>query len=267
VIAAASDHSDPPDQSDYRVEPLTTAPLWRQAAALYRSVFGYQDASYGVNPRLLASLAGNGGSVVGALDPRGKLVAFAYGFLGTDGISTYHYSQAAVVAPALQDQGLGRKLKMAQRDIALQSGTTSMRWSYDPLLTRNAHFNLDVLNATGVAFYPDMYGDDGSDRIMINWDLDQDPTERAEPEPLPDLGRASWGELVTESGEDTDRIVLALPSGIVSLRIAEPDRAALLAATVRDRLIDIFDRGYQAVSCLAAGDTAGYIFRPATRHG
>ena len=254
------------EPSDFHVQQLTTAALWRQAAALYRSVFGYQDASYGINPRLLASLAGNGGSVVGALDSRQRLVAFAYGFLGTDGEHTYHYSQAAVVAPAVQDRGLGRRLKLAQREVALRSGATSMRWSYDPLLTRNAHFNLDVLNATGVGFHPDMYGDDGSDRIMINWDLTRDPDARAEPEQLPELGRSDWGEIVTESGADPDRIVLAVPSDIVGLRIADPDRATAIAVAVRERLADIFGRGHQAVSCRATGNTAGYIFRPAGHH-
>lgn len=238
---------------EIRIATLDTAEQRQRAAELYRSVFGYADPAYGVNPRLLAAIAVNGGSVVGAFDTTDRLVGFAYGFLGTDGEQTFHYSQAAVVAPELQSRGLGRRLKLGQRDIALAWGTTTMRWAYDPMVSRNAHFNLDVLGAVGIAFKPDLYGEPGTDRIVVEWDLAKDPLQRAAPAELPAAG--DWGEVITEP----DRVLLAVPADIAGLRARRPEQAALLTTAVRDRLTTLFAAGYQAVSCHAVGTTAFYV--------
>jgi predicted GNAT superfamily acetyltransferase len=154
----------------FRPVSLTTASRFAEASELYREVFGYSDPVYGLNPRLLGALASNGGSVVGILDEHDKLVAFAYGFCGTDRRGFYHYSQSAVVAADQQGHGLGRMLKHAQKEVALSHGMTRMRWTYDPAQIRNAHFNLDVLGARGRWFAPDMYGP-GTDRVVVEWDL------------------------------------------------------------------------------------------------
>lgn len=252
---------DAHQQPDFRIVTLHTAAQRQQAAELYRSVFGYDHPSYGINPRLLAGLITNGGSVVGALDHEDRLGGFAYGFLGTDGTETYHYSQAAVVAAGHQSRGLGRRLKLAQREVALATGITSMRWAYDPILTRNAHFNLDVLGARGVSFHPEMYGEPGSDRIMINWDLSVEPGPHGMTEPLPEPTGGprgvDWGKAVTDGA----RILLSLPTDLTALRSHDPIRAADLGITLRHALVTIFADGYRAVSCRAVGNTAYYIFR------
>ncbi|MEV0901354.1 GNAT family N-acetyltransferase [Actinoplanes sp. NPDC049802] len=143
---------------------------WTAAARLYRSVFGYEQPEYGVSPRLLAALRENSGSVIGALGPSGVLVGFCFGFSAVDGGELYHYSQAAVVAPAAQGFGVGRLLKQAQAEVARGTGARTMRWTFDPYALRNAHFNLAVLGATGVRFLPGYYGDD-TDRVLVSWDL------------------------------------------------------------------------------------------------
>ena len=160
----------PEVSESFRAVSLTTASRFAEASTLYREVFGYQDPEYGLNPRLLGALASNGGSVVGILDKTDRLVAFAYGFCGTDRRGFYHYSQSAVVATEQQGHGLGRMLKLAQREVALSHGLSRMRWTYDPAQIRNAHFNLDVLGARGRWFAPDMYGP-GTDRVIVEWDL------------------------------------------------------------------------------------------------
>lgn len=166
-----------------RVERLTSAADLAGAARLYREVFGYQDPAHSVNPRLLASLAANGGSVVGVRGDDGELVAFAYGFVGIDGGEVYHYSQAAVVDAKHQGMGLGRALKRGQREVALAGGQTRMRWSFDPAVTRNAHFNLDVLGAVGRWFRADFFGLPGTDRMIVDWDLDDERRAREAPGP------------------------------------------------------------------------------------
>jgi predicted GNAT superfamily acetyltransferase len=168
----------------FRAVTLTTTSRFAEASELYREVFGYLDPAYGLNPRLLGALASNGGSVVGILDESDRLVAFAYGFCGTDRRGFYHYSQSAVVAAGQQGRGLGRMLKHAQKEVALSHGMSRMRWTYDPAQIRNAHFNLDVLGARGRWFAPDMYGP-GTDRVVVEWDLTREHS--ATPEVLTEL--------------------------------------------------------------------------------
>jgi predicted GNAT superfamily acetyltransferase len=215
-------------QDSFRTVSLTTGAQYAEASSLYREVFGYQHPDYGLNPRLLGALAGNGGSVVGVLDEADRLVAFAYGFCGTDGRGFYHYSQSAVVAAGQQGRGLGRRLKHAQREVALGAGMTRMRWTYDPFQIRNGHFNLDVLGARGRWYLPDMYGP-GTDRVVVEWDLtrEPEPTEVA-------------AQLVMPA-EVTDEV----------------------RQVWRDSFVELFGKGLAAVSCRRRSDgTAVYDFGP-----
>jgi predicted GNAT superfamily acetyltransferase len=192
----------------FRAVSLTTAARFAEASTLYREVFGYDDPAYGLNPRLLGALASNGGSVVGILDESDKLVAFAYGFCGTDRRGYYHYSQSAVVAADQQGHGLGRMLKHAQREVALSHGMSRMRWTYDPAQIRNAHFNLDVLGARGRWFAPDMYGP-GTDRVIVEWDLTRE--QPAAPTALTEL------VVPTDAGELRRSFEGLLAKGLVAV--------------------------------------------------
>lgn len=247
---------------EFRTVTLTTPAQYAEAATLYREVFGYRHPDYGLNPRLLGALVGNGGSVVGVLDAAERIVAFAYGFCGTDGRGFYHYSQSAVVAAEQQGRGLGRLLKQAQRDVALEHGMTHMRWTYDPIQTRNAHFNLDVLGARGRWFYPDLYGEPGTDRVVVEWDLrgSDQATPPAEPDVAEaELTEADWGV----SGGKGDRPWLALPSDFASLAANRPDTADQVRRDVRSAFTDLLGRGLVAESCRQRpGGTAIYQFGP-----
>lgn len=153
--------------------PLRTLLEREEAVRLYRRVFGLAADDPAMTPKLLTALQRNGGSALGAFDPTGRMVGFTYGFVGTEAGATYHYSQAAVVDTEVQGRGVGRILKRAQASDALRSGIATMRWAYDPMLARNAHFNLDVLGAVGRWFVRDYYDltDSGgrSDRVVVEW--------------------------------------------------------------------------------------------------
>ena len=216
-----------------------------QATALYRDVFGYTDLRQGASPRLLTALRGNGGSVVGAHDSSGRVIAFAYGFPGTDGHSTYHYSQAAVVEAAHQGRGLGRALKAAQRDVALSWGTRRMRWTFDPLITRNAHFNLDVLGSVGRWFHPGFFGD-GTDRITVDWDLERPPGPTAEPVAAPcAAAEEPWGRPVRDSA----RIWVPVPSDTAALARTDRGRADDARGRIAETLGTLTEAGWSVVSC------------------
>lgn len=155
------------------IRSLTTHAEWVAASALYRDVFGYGDPAYALSPTLLAALGHNGGTTIGAF-AGDRLVGFSYGFTGmTDaGGEPYHYSQATLVSPEAQGRGLGRLLKHAQADAARALGMREMRWAFDPRALRNAHFNLAVLGAVGVACERDLYDTGDALRVIASWRLD-----------------------------------------------------------------------------------------------
>lgn len=177
------------------------------ANELYARVFGYRDPSFALNPNLLVALRDNGGSVVGVFTPEGGIVGFAYGFAGRDAAGNdFHYSQSAVVDPAFQGRGIGRELKLLQRGVAERWGHRTMRWAFDPILTRNGHFNFSTLGAIGTAYLPDYYGRPCTDRLVVEWTLG-DGADGERPDPYrahralaaPPLGGARWAAALPQA--------------------------------------------------------------------
>lgn len=253
--------------SSLRAETLTTGDGFRAAAALYTRVFGYERPEFSLNPNLLSALTRNGGSAVGVRGDDGELIGFAYGFAARDERGNdFHYSQAAVVDAAHQGEGVGRMLKERQREVALGWGHRTMRWTFDPVLSRNAHFNFTSLGAEGVGFVRDYYGRPGTDRVIVEWALERgsgaDRADRADPfadlrrpEP-PRLGRADWGRAVRSGlpradGSVTDAIWLAVPAQSPAVSDDEEERAShdLLRLRVREALETVIGDGRILVAC------------------
>jgi predicted GNAT superfamily acetyltransferase len=87
----------------------------------------------------------NGGIMVGAYDGE-QLIGFSYGFAGFRDGKSYLCSHMLGIDEAYRSQGIGEKLKLTQRDIAIAKGYDRMHWTYDPLETRNGYLNLSKLN-------------------------------------------------------------------------------------------------------------------------
>ncbi len=182
-----------------RAERLGDATAYRAAARLYTRVFGYDTPDLSVNPNLLSALVRNGGSAVGVYTATDELIGFAYGFPGRDAAGRdFHYSQAAVVDPRHQGHGVGRMLKDCQRRIAREWGHDTMRWTFDPLLARNAYFNFSALGAEGIAFASDYYDRPGTDRVVVEWALnrERDPYAALRTLEPPTFAPADWGRVV-----------------------------------------------------------------------
>ena len=106
---------------------------------------------------LLRALSHAGNFVAGAFSET-DLVGVSIGFFGQDDDHIYLHSHITGVDPRLQNKSLGFALKQFQRSWALAHGTSSIRWTADPLVRRNLYFNLCKLGATIVDYYPDFYG-------------------------------------------------------------------------------------------------------------
>jgi chorismate synthase len=121
-----------------------------------------------------------GGVTAGAFTPKGVLLGFVFGITGIEHGALVHWSDILAVDARVQNRGLGRRLKEFQRDAVRALGVTRMYWTYDPLVARNAHFNLNRLRARVSEYVPDMYGADtgsklhsglGTDRFVVMWPI------------------------------------------------------------------------------------------------
>jgi len=134
---------------------------------------------------LLQALSHAGNAVLAAVRD-GRPAGVAFGFLGWSGGVHLHSHMTAVVR-SQQSRGVGYALKSWQRALCLEHGVTEMRWTYDPLIARNAYFNLVKLGAQVQHFFPDFYGamddavnaGDHSDRFEVTWQLASNRTVAA----------------------------------------------------------------------------------------
>ncbi len=109
-----------------------------------------------------------------------KLVGFAFGFLGREHGETTIHSHMLAVLDAYRHLDLGARLKQAQRERALAMGVREMTWTFDPLQSRNAHFNFAKLGVLSETYKVDFYGPEtssvlhrnGTDRLWVRWLLD-----------------------------------------------------------------------------------------------
>jgi predicted GNAT superfamily acetyltransferase len=111
------------------------------------------------------------------------MVGFVHHLAAVRELEIFGYSHVMAVAKDYQNKGVGARLKWAQRDRALSEGRKLIKWTWDPMLARNAHFNLNRLGATVESYLDDFYGVDygaderlglPSDRLSATWRIDSD---------------------------------------------------------------------------------------------
>jgi len=120
-----------------------------------------------------------GGQVLGAFDGD-KLVGFTKAVVGLHGLTPYLHSHMTAVLAPYRNRGVGRLLKLFQREDAIRRGIRLVEWTFDPLETKNAHFNLNRLGAICRRYIPDFYGITTSplhrgiptDRLLAEWHLE-----------------------------------------------------------------------------------------------
>lgn len=141
----------------------------------------------GCVPALLLELHQKTGGLVGGAFEDGELLGFVFGFPALEDGIPYHWSHMLAVREERRGEGIGRRLKLFQRERLLDRGVEVACWSFDPMVARNAHLNLNALGAEVLAYVPDMYGetesplhgDLGTDRLVAYWELGSDRAEEA----------------------------------------------------------------------------------------
>ena len=228
-----------------RVVELTRAAEHHELAALFVRVW---RADADVLPAsTMTAIALSGGYVAGAYEGD-RLVGGGVGFLGRDHL----HSDLVGVDPGAQSKGIGYAVKQHQRQWCAQRGIPEVRWTFDPLVARNAYFNLHRLGARAVAYLPDFYGTlsdgvnagDRTDRLYVHWSTMDTIDIAAEPAGVPRAVDRVDGEPVVGPILG-DVVLVAVPTDIEALRRDDPELARRWRRVVGEVLPAALDAGYR----------------------
>lgn len=151
---------------------LETHEEYLQAEQLQHTVWGFTDREIVPFNELVVAQK-NGGFVFGAFDGQNRLVGFCFGVPGYRDGQVYHYSRMLGVLPEYQGKGVGFELKLMQRRLVQQQGLKLIRWTFDPLHSRNAFFNLEKLGVIVREYGINLYGTASSERFNEGLETDR----------------------------------------------------------------------------------------------
>jgi predicted GNAT superfamily acetyltransferase len=168
------------------VRELSTEPELREAVALQKTIWGFEDADL-LPFRMFVVATKIGGQLLGAFH-EGRMIAFCVAIPGlkADG-KVYLHSHMLGVLPEYRNAGVGRQLKLRQRDDALARSIDLIEWTFDPLDLKNAYLNVERLGAIVRRYLRNQYGVSSSvlhgglptDRLLAEWWIGK-PRERVE---------------------------------------------------------------------------------------
>jgi predicted GNAT superfamily acetyltransferase len=223
---------------------------------------------------LMTALVHSGNAPLGAYDGD-RLVGFVLDWAGVDDDGLHVHSHMLAALPERRHRGVGYALKLGQRAQSLERGIHVARWTFDPLVARNAWFNLGKLGAVaddfGRAWYGEMSDEinagDRSDRLVVRWDLDPDPAPDRWPEGLPTVlmaeGDPGHPEPTAGSAPTDEGGVVEVPREHRDLRRRDP----ALAERWREASAEALEACFQAGLIVRAfdKDRSAYALVPGTR--
>ncbi|TDD50212.1 GNAT family N-acetyltransferase [Kribbella antibiotica] len=209
---------------------------------LFHSIWRPDPHNPPVTTDLLRAMSKAGSYVGGAYD-NGQLVGACVGFFGAPSELTLH-SHVAGVSREARGRSVGFALKLHQREWALERGLTAIEWTFDPLIRRNAYFNLIKLGARPTQYLQNFYGQmrdeingaDESDRLLVRWQLDEPVGGIELPAATIALGRGDDGRPVRTELPTTGPVAIAVPNDVEALRATDFAAAKEWRLAVRDVL-------------------------------
>lgn len=241
-------------QEERRIEirRLTGLEELREAVRLQKEIWGFADIEL-LPLRLFVVAQKVGGQTVGAFDG-GRMAGFLLAIPGLRQGTIYLHSHMMGVLPEYRNLGVGRRLKLAQREEALSRGIRLVEWTFDPLELKNAFFNIERLGAVVRRYVRNQYGTTTSplhgglptDRCVAEWHLDS-PWVTGLLEGRP-----------PERGPVLERI--AIPSEIDEIRSRDPEKAKAIQAEVSDQFEEFFRRGLAVIGFEITPESGVYLF-------
>lgn len=269
--------------SDWTLRILDTPENLEAVEELQRVIWPGSETDI-VPAHVLIAAAHHGGLVIGAYDGKNllELLGFVYGFPGLyttrDGLRPMHYSHQLGVHPDHRGSGLGFALKRAQWQMVRHQGLDRITWTYDPLLSRNAHLNIAKLGAVCSTYRREVYGEmrDGlnvglpSDRFVVDWWVNTRRVQRrlshkarrrldlahffaagAQILNPTQTDKAGWSRPASPTAspspgdQESDVLVLVeIPEDFLALKEADPELALEWRMHTREIFEDLFAKGY-----------------------
>lgn len=246
------------------LRPLRTNAEYDEAVALQDEIWGA-----GFTDRVPASILRVGQKVGGvsaaAFDDSGRMLGFVFGLTGVRDGQLVHWSDMLAVREEARGKHLGERLKHYQREVVRALGVRKMFWTFDPLVARNAHFNLNRLGARIAEYIPNFYGSNtGSilhgalptDRFVAEWNIAGPngapaPTPPS-PAPPSDVARSTIAEngvaRLIEPLPDREYVHVSVPPDIETVLATNPDAALAWRLATRQAMMHYLARGYRVVT-------------------
>lgn len=214
-----------------------------------------------------------GGVTSGAFADDGTMLGFVFGVTGMRGGKLVHWSDMLAVRPEAQGAHIGERLKEHQREHCRAMGIETIFWTFDPLVARNAHLNLDRMGARVEEFVVAMYGegtnsplqgDMPTDRFIIAWAVDATrvaPGVTALPTPLPLAVGAGAEELPLV---DARAVGVRVPRDITALAARDLAAARRWRGATRRAFSHYLARDYRVRGFVADADGGTYLLERAS---
>ena len=223
-------------QGELTCRACTSEDDFRQCVQVQKAVWGYADPEV-VPARLFVVARKIGGQVFGAFGPGARMVGFLVALPGIRKGQSYLHSHMLGVLPEYQNRGVGRRLKLMQREDALARGIRSVEWTFDPLELKNAFINLERLGVVVSRYVPNLYGASSSalqaglptDRLVAEWWVDTPRVAR-----VLGGGPASFGPALR----------LHVPPEIGEIKRADRERALEIQQRLRCEFERVFAEGW-----------------------
>ncbi len=198
-----------------------------------------------------------GGQVLGAFHGT-DLVGFTLAIVGWRARKPFLHSHMTAVLDVHRDHGIGRRLKLYQREDALARGIALVEWTFDPLVTKNAYFNFMRLGAIARRYLPNAYGITSSplhgslptDRLVAEWHLRSNRVRRV------------LAGKQTNAPTSKKAMRITIPSNLEKLRSSEPMQAIQIQSEVRAEFLEWLGKGYAATGILPSEGGMDYILEP-----
>jgi predicted GNAT superfamily acetyltransferase len=240
---------------DISIYQLSKFEEFADVVSLQREIWGYAEIE--LLPLRFFIVANKiGGQVLGAFD-NNKMVAFCICIPGLKEHGRYYlHSHMMGVLPQYRNSGLGRKMKLKQREYALAEGVDLIEWTFDPLEIKNAFFNIERLGAIIRRYVHNQYGTTSShlhgglptDRLVPEWWV---ASERVE--------AICTGQPFARP-ETVARI--SVPSDIASIRRDRPEEAREIQAALAGRFSDLFRQNLAVIGFEKSQEAGTYLLGP-----
>lgn len=271
---------------EIEIRDMSTLEDYLECVQLQKEVWGFDDPYDVVPVPMLMIGKRNDGIVMGAYDGS-RMIGFVYALPGTFEGRRVQWSHMLAVLPEYQNSDIGYRLKMEQYRVSQEKEYEVIEWTYDPLESRNAHFNLKKLGCTAHEYEVNIYGITSSplhggmptDRLIAHWQIP--PLQKKLPEwtaPPDDSALVTETKRVDDLlfvegirlNAGNDLLFMEIPENMQALKQKSRETALLWRLKTRELFLHYFERGYEAYSflhwTLTQPSRSFYVLKKKSKH-